>query len=246
MLDLNQRLNWLKNIIGEKNAVLGLSGGVDSSVCLALLSKILSPHRLYLLSLPCADQDDNSALETARHFGLEQRLSRINILPMLSPFQEALGIKENDRLRRGNLISRCRMICLYDWAKNNQALVCGTGNKSEVYLGYFTLWGDNAADFAPLHDLNKTQVYSLAAQLALPAQIINQAPSAELWPGQTDETELGFTYQLADQVIEKLERNDKHNEALKWSGEEQEVITRIKANSYKQKIPHTPPQFFKT
>jgi NAD+ synthase len=238
MINTNERLTWLKEKIGHHAAILGVSGGLDSAVCLAMLGKILPPEKIYPVLLPVGSQDMNDAKQIITDFNLSARATTIDISPLVDAAKVTLQL-DNDfhetlsRVRLGNIMARARMICLYDLAKKVGGIVCGTSNKSEVYLGYFTLWGDGAEDIAPLYDLTKTQVRAVAKQLGVPSHFIDKAPSANLWENQSDETELGFTYELADQVIEKLEHGDTN-----FSDTEQPVLARIAAVKYKTQVPY--------
>jgi NAD+ synthase len=157
-----------------------------------------------------------------------------------------------DSLRKGNAMARARMMVVYDVAKELNALVCGTENKSEKYLAYFTRFGDEASDVEPIQHLYKTQVRQLAAFLRLPEQFITKAPSAGLWDGQTDEAELGFSYDQADQVIEGFLQEIKQVEnitqlAAVTISQKTEldlpiveaVLKRIKNNHFKHEVPYT-------
>ena len=132
-------------------------------------------------------------------------------------------------------MARVRMIILYDLAKRHNCLVCGTENKSELYLGYFTRFGDEASDFEPIQQLYKTQVYQLAEYLNVPKEIINQIPTAGLWENQTDEKDFGFSYKEADRVLDLYLKNKK---ILKTFPNSKEIIARIEKNSFKHNLPY--------
>jgi NAD+ synthase len=147
-----------------------------------------------------------------------------------------VGLKktsEDYKLRLGNIMARVRMIVLYDLAKKHQGLVCGTENKSEFLLGYFTRFGDEASDFEPIRHLYKTQILELAKHLNLPQKIISQTPTAGLWSSQTDEKEFGFTYQEADKVLD-LYLN--HKKTI--SPNAQKILSRVNKNSFKHHLPY--------
>jgi NAD+ synthase len=168
----------------------------------------------------------------------------INIGPIVDSITSLLGNcivpesgkRELTSLRSGNVAARVRMITLFDYAATNKCLVLGTENKSEHYLGYFTLFGDNASCIEPIRELLKTEVYDLARYLGIPKEIINKAPSADLWEGQTDEGELGFTYAAADRVIGLLEQGI-------GSDDEQykKIIAHINHVAFKNKLPYVVP-----
>ncbi len=185
---------------GFKRAVLGLSGGVDSSLAVYLTAEALGPDNVLALRMPFR----TSSQESLDHAGLVidslgVRHDTIDITPMVDPLLERFP--DMDHVRRGNIMARQRMIILYDQSAAFDALVVGTSNKTETLLGYTTLFGDNAAAIQPLGDLYKCQVRQLARAVGVPEVIVSKAPSADLWPGQTDEGELGFTYDDADQVL---------------------------------------------
>lgn len=177
------------NKTGFNKIVIGLSGGVDSATSLLLLKKAAEPNNIIAVNLPYFDAHEN-ILEANK---------TINIKDMVDDFKKKL--KVNHDIRLGNIMARVRMTVLYDFAKKNKALVCGTENKSEYLLGYFTRFGDEASDFEPIRHLYKTQIYELAKYLKMPQKIIDKKPSAGLWSGQNDELELGFTYKQADPVL---------------------------------------------
>ncbi len=195
---------WIKdqvNQAGAEGVVLGLSGGIDSAVVAALAKKSLCDKVLGLV-LPCHShkEDAEDAQLIASHLQLET--STID----LSPLHDSLitVLPPADKHTTANMKPRLRMITLYHFARLRNYLVAGTGNKSEISIGYFTKYGDGGADILPLGDLLKFQVREIAKKLALPERIINKPPSAGLLPGQTDEGELKITYQQLDQAIKEI------------------------------------------
>ncbi|MFA6475473.1 MAG: NAD+ synthase [Patescibacteria group bacterium] len=193
-------VTFLKKHLHDKPAVIGLSGGVDSTVVAYLLTKAISTNKIYSFYLPSGSntqQDLDDAKLVISKLKITNRV--INIDPIIHEFQK---IEPSiSALSLGNLKARVRMSVLYMQANELGGLVVGTGNRTEFELGYFTKYGDGGVDLAPLAHLYKTQVWELAKQLGVPEQIISKAPSAGLWSGQTDETELGMTYQMADSVL---------------------------------------------
>jgi len=185
---------------GTSGVVVGLSGGVDSSLSAALAAQALGPERVhgfllpYRTSNPASEQD---ARTVAEHLGVPHRV--IDISPMIDAYFEME--QDADPVRRGNKMARERMTILFDQAKKRNALVLGTSNKTEILLGYSTVFGDNASSLNPLGDLYKAQVWQLARHVGLPPQVIEKAPSADLWPGQTDEGDLEVDYGTADEVL---------------------------------------------
>lgn len=231
----------------QKNtAVIAVSGGIDSALSLTLLTQALGPERVFPLLLPYARQDMRDA-ETILDFCAIPLTNRkiINIASMVDAVSLSLQISPEDQLRKGNVMARMRMIAVFDYAKTKDALVAGTENKSEHYLGYFTRFGDEASDLEPISTLYKTQVRQLAQALQLPAVFLEKAPSAGLWDNQSDEAEFGFTYELADQVLTLC--FDQHHSASavleQFSAEQQpvvqKVLDRIQAVAFKYQVPYT-------
>ncbi len=185
---------------GTRGVVLGLSGGVDSALAAALASRALGPRRVHAWLLPYRTSHSESAADAravADQLGIGSQL--IDISPMVDPYFALEA--DADHARRGNKLARERMSILFDQAKKLGCLVLGTSNKTEILLGYSTVFGDNASSLNPLGDLYKQQVRQLAAHLELPPQVLSKPPTADLWPGQTDEDELGMTYEIADEVL---------------------------------------------
>lgn len=185
---------------GFSRAVIAVSGGVDSAVSCYLTAQALGPENVLALRLPYKTSSPDS-LEHAQmvidHLGVQSLT--IPITEMVDAYLKlAAGAS---RIRQGNVMARMRMIVLYDQSEAFKGLVVGTGNKTEILLGYTTLYGDSACALNPLGDLYKTQVRQLAAALGVPQVIIDKAPSADLWVNQTDEGELGFTYAEVDQLL---------------------------------------------
>jgi len=186
---------------GTTGVVLGLSGGVDSALAAALAVPALGPERVHAFLLPHSNSSPDAVTDAeavAAALGLATQ--NIDISPMVDIYFERYD-SDADKVRLGNKMARERMSILYDQAKKLGALVLGTSNKSEILLGYSTIFGDNASSINPLGDLYKQQVWQLAAHLELPEQVVKKRPSADLWPGQTDEQELGFDYAVADEVL---------------------------------------------
>jgi len=186
---------------GASGLVLGLSGGVDSALAGALAARAIGAERVHAFYLPYRSSEPQSAIDAAAvasRFGLE--LTTIDITPQVDAYFEHVD-READRVRRGNKMARERMSILFDQAKKHGALVTGTSNKSEILLGYTTVFGDNASSLNPIGDLYKQQVWQLARSLGIPETVVAKPPSADLWPGQTSEGELGFEYAMADEVL---------------------------------------------
>ncbi len=250
---LSQPSNSLEKIVSfiretyrkqhREKAVIAVSGGIDSALALTLLSRALKTEQIYPLLLPYGDQETSDA-ESILEFNQipQQNWQKIDIKPLVAVAAQAVKLLTEEQVRRGNLMARARMMLIFDRAKQLQALVCGTENKSEKHLGYFTRFGDEASDLEPIVHLYKTQVWQLAKYLKLPAKIIEKAPSAGLWPGQTDEAELGFSYELADQVIFQLvdqQRQPSEVEVSAASPDQiQAVINQVQRTVFKQQTPY--------
>jgi NAD+ synthase len=185
---------------GLQGAVVGVSGGVDSSLSCVLCSQALGPEKVLAVLMPYRTSSPDSlrdAEEVVRLTGV--RSLTVEITPMVDAFLERSP--EADQRRRGNIMARTRMILLYDQSAAQGKIVVGTGNKTEILLGYTTLYGDSACGLNPLGDLYKNQVRQLARAVEIPDHIVAKPPTADLWRGQTDEGELGFSYDDADQLL---------------------------------------------
>ncbi len=188
---------------GLARGVIGLSGGVDSSLVAALAAQALGPANLLGVMMPYRTSNPDSeahAAEVAKWLGIPTR--RVDITPMVDPYLN-LNPAMPER-RRGNAMARERMLVLFDLSAEFGGLVMGTSNRTETLLGYTTIFGDNAAAIQPIADLFKCQVRQLARAMGVPEAIVSKPPSADLWAGQTDEGELGFTYDQADQILHLL------------------------------------------
>jgi len=186
---------------GLSGYVVGLSGGVDSAVSAALGVAAVGRERVHALALPGPASSPES-LRDARAVAdaFDLRLETVEIAPAAETLAVALGARA-DRVRFGNLLARLRMVALFDRARTVPALVLGTSNKSEILLGYSTLFGDSAASVQPLGDVWKTHIFELARALGVPDGVVGKPPTADLWPGQTDAGELGFDYPTVDPVL---------------------------------------------
>jgi len=191
---------------GATGVVIGLSGGIDSALTARLARDALGADHVLGVLLPDGRFPDALLAETeeyARTLGIEFRTIPIERAERV--YRELLP-EVRDRVTVGNVTARIRMTVLYALARERSRLVAGTGNKSELLLGYFTKYGDGGADLLPIGDLYKTEVWEASARLGLPAAVRERAPSAGLWEGQTDEGELGLPYSEIDRILYGLER----------------------------------------
>ncbi len=189
---------------GFSRLVVGLSGGVDSATVAFLAARAIDPENLLAVRMPYRTSSEASETDALRVVDvLGCRTERVEITPMVEPMLELITGEDEAPLnvRRGNVMARQRMIVLYDRSADFDALVIGTSNKTEALLGYGTLYGDMAAALAPIGDLYKTQLRAVATELGVPQEILDKPPSADLWPGQTDEDELGRSYDLLDRAL---------------------------------------------
>ena len=208
MPNKKQIVDFIQNVFQQQNkqkVVVGVSGGIDSAVSLTLFVQSLGKNNVYPFFLPFKNQSTTDGELIAKWNKIpKQNWQVVRIDEAVLCWQKQLLI--NDRVRLGNLMARMRMAVLFDQAKKLSALVGGTENKSERYLGYFTRFGDQASDIEPISHLFKTEVYQLAQELKIPELFVKKAPSANLWAGQTDERELGFSYRDADKVLAAVEK----------------------------------------
>jgi NAD+ synthase len=192
---------------GFGRVVMGLSGGVDSATVAFLCARAIGPEQLLGVRMPyrtSSPESEADALRVVELLGCQTE--RVEITPMVEPMLGLIGSEDDAamRLRRGNVMARQRMIVLYDRSAAFDGLVAGTSNKTEALLGYGTLYGDMAAAFAPIGDLYKSQLRDVALSLGVPPEIVAKPPSADLWPGQTDEDELGASYADLDRALYAL------------------------------------------
>lgn len=234
---------WIRAEItrsGLERAVVGLSGGLDSALSCFLAAEALGPQNVLAVRMPYKTSSQDSlddAQKVIDATGVQS--ATIEITPMVDPLIER--IPEMNSMRRGNIMARMRMIVLYDQSAAFDGLVVGTGNKTEILLGYTTLYGDSACALNPLGDLYKTQVRQLAADLGVPESVRVKPPTADLWAGQTDEGELGFTYAEVDQLLYQLvDERATPDECVQAGFDEvfvKKVVERIRRNHFKRVMP---------
>ena len=226
--------------------VLGLSGGIDSSTAAALSAMALGGDKVLGLMLPEKETynltDIMHAELVAEKFGI--KTVTIDITPTLEALQKSIPIFDpEDKLCKGNLKARTRMLYLYYYANKLNLIVCGSSDKSEVMIGYFTKWGDVAADISPLMDLYKTQVRKLARHIGIPEEIIEKPPSPMLWPGQTAEGEIGLKYEVLDLILYGLEHFMKVEQIAEQLNLPKDLVEKVKgrwkAMEHKRRMPLT-------
>jgi NAD+ synthase len=263
-LEVKKITNFLKKTFNEQKidkVVLGLSGGIDSVTVLYLIKEVLPKKNIFVVQM---DYYPRKKIEIDLK-GIN--VINISIKKLVDQFDKSLvkgegiefffdsGLRDYEEVpaeikkfdteplqkaRLGNIMARVRMIILFDLAKQLNALVCGTENKSERLLGYFTRFGDSASDIEPISTLYKTQVRQLADYLKVPKAIIEQSPTAGLWDGQTDESELGFSYEEADQVLYLVHDQGQDIKKIKKDYPNAEkIISRVQKNQFKLKTPYS-------
>ena len=225
---------------GFNSVVLGLSGGIDSAVVCELAVRALGREHVLGLMMPYA----SSSPESLEHAGLMiQKLGiqaeEMPVTPVVDAFFSA--VPPDQRLRRGNIMARTRMILLYDVSARDGRLVTGTSNKTELLLGYGTMFGDMASAINPIGDLYKTQIRGLARHLDIPEPLIVKAPSADLWEGQSDEDDLGFSYESVDLLLFMMLEKRMDKQAILDEGIEEPFYDRVRKmvvrNQYKRMMP---------
>jgi NAD+ synthase len=229
---------------GFSRTVVGLSGGVDSATVAFLAARAVRPRNVLAVRMPyrtSAEASETDALRVVQVLGCPTE--RVEISAMVDPLLALMGEAPDDtaRVRRGNVMARQRMIVLYDKSVEFDGLVVGTSNKTEALLGYGTQYGDMAAALMPIGDLYKTQLRAVAEHLGVPAEIVAKAPSADLWPGQTDEDELGRTYDELDRTLFALVDRRWTTERCVAAGLDRDVVewvaARVARMEYKRQMP---------
>jgi len=235
--------HFIKNVVkkaGARGVVVGLSGGIDSSVVATLCVKALGRDKVLGVIMPERDSDPKDiehAKMIAEKLGIRYIISDITDILRAFGAGGYIPTREFDKIADGNLKARIRMCILYYFANRRKLLVAGTSNKSELYMGYGTKYGDLSSDFLVIGNLFKTEVRELAKYLGIPQEIINKPPSAGLWKGQRDEEELGITYEVLDRILERIEKGEDKEKISKNLNvplfQVEEILNRIEANRHK-------------
>ncbi|WP_407381471.1 NAD+ synthase [Methanobrevibacter sp.] len=241
-------VEFVQNKVSEANAdglVVGLSGGIDSTLAAFLACEAVGKENVFGIVMPSTTtptEDKLHGTTIAQLLGIQ--FKEIAIDSILNEFLSVTQLEEN-KLAIGNLKARIRMSIIYFYANSKNYLVSGTGNKSEILIGYFTKHGDGACDIEPIGDLYKTDVYQLARYLEVPQEIIDKPPRAGLWNNQTDEDEIGMTYELLDKILYKLTEKDLDADCIASEldidvDEVNNIINRVNRNQHKSKVPECP------
>lgn len=232
------RENFKKAVFSK--AVLGLSGGIDSALVAYLLRDALGKENVLAIMMPYKSSNPDS-LNHAKLVieDLKINSKTIEITDMIDAYFK--NEKEASSLRMGNKMARERMSILFDYSSKENALVVGTSNKTEIYLGYSTQFGDSACALNPIGDLYKTNIWDLSRYLKIPNELIEKKPSADLWEGQTDEQEMGLTYKEADQVLYRMLEENKTVEEVLAEGFNKNlvdnIVRRMNRSEYKRRMP---------
>lgn len=234
-MELVEKLKKFFRKSGKQNAVVGISGGVDSALTLWLCVQALGQKSVYAYFLPYVEKSDDAQQTRLFAQSLGVHFEAASIQPAADALMKSTHAV--DPVDQGNIMARTRMNFLYSKARQHNALVVGTGNKSELAVGYFTKYGDGGVDVLPIGSLYKTQVWQTANDVGIPKYFIDKPPSAGLWPDQTDEHELEMTYHELDGILQLLDT--KPNEAIQRFGNKKvgNVLDRMKNNRHKMELP---------
>ena len=244
----NDIVEFVQNKVSEANAdgvVVGLSGGIDSTLVAFLACEAVGKENVFGIVMPSTTTPTEDKLHgtvIAQTLGINYKEMAIDSI--LNEFLSVTQIEDN-KLAIGNLKARIRMSIIYFYANSKNYLVSGTGNKSEILIGYFTKHGDGACDIEPIGDLYKTDVFKLSRYMGVPEDIIEKPPRAGLWNNQTDEAEIGMSYDLIDQILyqycEKSKKDKEISEMLEIPVDDVDmIIDKINRNKHKSKVPESP------
>jgi NAD+ synthase len=239
----NEIINFIRSRLdsaGFSKIVIGLSGGIDSALSCFLAVEAIGKDNVLAVRMPYKTSSKASLIDAQKvidQLGIQSKT--IEITPIADELLQK--IPTDQVVRRGNIMARTRMVILFDQSAEFNGLVIGTGNKTEILLGYSTQFGDSASAFNPIGDLYKAQIVQLAIDMGIPESIIKKAPSADLWEGQTDEEELGFTYEQVDRFFYYLiDKRFSHSQLVEKGFEEgfiTKVLGRINNSAFKRSMP---------
>ncbi len=250
-LDINSAIEKITQFIRDKLSetdmtgyVIGLSGGIDSAVSAGLAVQAVGKEKVLGVLMPYRTSSESSVADAkllVDKLGIGHRL--VDISPMIDAYFPS--INEHNRLRAGNKMARERMSILFDIASETNRLVLGTGNRTEICLGYTTWYGDAACSINPVGELYKTDIRNIARQLGIPQKILTKAPSADLWEGQTDEGEIGVRYEQIDGLLQRIVDDGIHSvTALEKEGfsknDIERVVDLLNRNAFKRALPEIP------
>ncbi len=255
-LTVNRIERFIKDYIEKtraKGVAVAVSGGIDSCTTAALSALALGGNNITAIYMPENETENHTDAKHAKQVAdkFKFKLETIDITPILEAFYNVLPIyDEHERVSRGNLKARVRMVCLYYHANRLGKIVCGSSDKSETMMGYFTKWGDVAADISPQMDLYKTQVRMVATHIGIPKEIVSKPPTPQLWPGQLAEQELGIKYETLDLILLGLENFMSIEEIAEQLHVKIDLVKKVKdrwlANEHKRRLPLTLKQEFRT
>ena len=241
---IKEIINFIETTVkdsGFNRLIIGLSGGIDSAVVASLSVKAIGKENVIGVMMPyITSNPDSLAHAKLLATGLNIQYFINPITDMVDSYFDKFEPNATP-LRKGNYMARTRMCILYDLSAKHNALVVGTSNFSEIYVGYCTQYGDSACAFEPIAHLLKTQVYEIASDLNIPPEIINKKPSADLWNGQTDEQELGITYKTLDKILRLMFFENKNKDEIMEQGipenEYNLVMKKVKGSEFKRRMP---------
>jgi len=250
--DAEHLMAFIRNSVkksGAEGAVIGLSGGLDSAVVTKLAADAIGPENILNVFMPfraTSPKDYKITSDLSDEWGTEYRI--IDVQPVVDSLSAVLQSEEDDAMERGNTSARCRMIVLYNLARKRNYLVMGTSNQSELMTGYFTKFGDGACDITPLANMYKTNVKQLAKMIGVPDEIIQRPPSAGFWEDQTDEEEMGISYDMLDLILYNFESDASVKDIAQTLGIPCETVksikNQVKRTEHKRNLPLRPGTLF--
>ena len=231
----NKIIKFIQNHAGDKPVIIGLSGGLDSSVVAFLAAQALGAAKVHAIMSP-SDSNTEKDLQYAQQVVqiLDLKFYVLNIVPIIDSYKKQTSDLYKTKKSLGNLKARVRMSILYGKANEIDGLVLGTGNKTELMIGFFTKYGDGGVDLLPIGDLYKTEERQLAKFLGVPQEIIDRPPTAGLWEGQTDEEEIGITYEVLDKILAAIENEENLDELDE--GDVEKVKSMVENAKHKLKV----------